>query len=202
MKQSHNKKRSRTSGNAVPPSFERKLELDAAAMWPVFECLITAGWQDTTNLTHIIVAKEPPFGGAVCCVFLVDLGCLGPKEAFVTQFATRYQYEAELRATFMNQGPMIPIDFPLTAKIISESVRYARHLGFDLPPQVSATLGALGPLDAAAACQQEIPLGGKDGNPFYMAGPYDDTDHIMATLTRSCGKGNFCFTTPGIPNWG
>ena len=199
MKRSRNEKRRRTNGHSVPSSHERKLRLEAAALWPVFECLISAWWQETTNLTHIIVAKEPPFGGVVCCVILVDLGCLGPKEAFVTQFRTRGQYETEFRASMMNRDPMIPIEYPLAAKIISESLRYARHLGFELPPRVSRTLGALGPLDAAAACEQEIPLGGEDGIPFCMAGPDDDVDHIMATLTRTCGNGNFRFTIPGSP---
>jgi hypothetical protein len=150
-------------------------------------------------LTHILVAKEPPFGGVICCVFLVDLACLGPKEAFVTQFRTRGQYETEFRTIMTNREPMIPVEYPLAAKVISESLRYARHLGFESPPQVSTALDALGPLDAAAACQQEIPLGGKDGRPYYMAGPNDDADHIIATLTRTCGSGNFHFTIPGGP---
>ena len=174
--------------------------MEAAASWPVFECLISAGWQDPIKLTNLVVAKEPPFGGVVCCVFLVDLGCLGPKEAFVTQFRTRAQYETEFRAVMMNHEPMVPTEYPLAAKIISESLRYARHLGFELPPRVGATLDALGPLEAAAAaCQREIPLGGTDGIPFYLAGPDDDVDRIMATLTRTCGKGKFHFTIPGTP---
>ena len=183
----------------MPSAPERKLGLEAAALWPVFECLISACWQDPTNLTHILVAKEPPFGGVICCVFLVDLACLGPKEAFVTQFRTRGQYETEFRTIMTNREPMIPVEYPLAAKVISESLRYARHLGFESPPQVSTALDALGPLDAAAACQQEIPLGGKDGRPYYMAGPNDDADHIIATLTRTCGSGNFHFTIPGGP---
>ena len=199
MKQSRQEQRRQANGHSGPSSPERKLGLEAAALWPVFECLVSSCWQETTNLTHIIVAKEPPFGGVICCVFLVDLGCLGPKEAFVTQFRTRSQYETEFRALLMNREPMLPVEYPLAAKILSESLRYARHLGFELPPQVRATLDALGPLDAAAACQEEIPLGGKDGIPCYMAGPHDNVDHIMATLTRKCGNGNFHFTVPGSP---
>lgn len=199
MKQSRHEKRTRTPGHSVPPSLDRKLGLEAAALWPVFECLISTGWQAPTNLTHILVAKEPPFGGVICCVFLVDLGCLGPKQAFVTQFRTRGQYETEFRAIMMNREPMIPVEYPLAAKIVTESLRYARHLGFEPPPQVSGALGALGPLDAAVACQQEISLGGEDGLPSFVAGPDDDVDHIMATLTRTCGSGNFHFTIPGSP---
>ncbi|MEI6779306.1 MAG: hypothetical protein WCQ21_00165 [Verrucomicrobiota bacterium] len=192
-------KRNRPTGRSVPPLTQKMLGVEAAALWPVFECLLTPGWQETTNLTHILVSKEPPFGGVVCCVFLVDLACLGLKEAFVTQFRTRDEYEVEFRQPMMNRYPMVPIEYPLAAKIISEALRYARNLGFDLPPRVSQTLAALGPLDVAATCQQQIPLGGKDGIPFYIAGPHDDVEHIMATLTRTCGSGNFRFTISESP---
>lgn len=192
-------KRRRTNGHSAPASSDNLLGLEAAATWRVFECLISAWWHDTTKLTHILVAKEPPFGGVVCCVFLVDLGCLGPKQALVSQFQTRSQYETSFRSIMMGQHPMISMEYPLAAKIILESLRYAQRLGFELQPQIDKALSALGPLDAAAECQQEIPLGGNDGRPFYIAGPDDDTDHIMATLIRTCGHGNFQFTIPRGP---
>ncbi|MCF7733306.1 MAG: hypothetical protein K9N23_16575 [Akkermansiaceae bacterium] len=134
-----------------------------------------------------------------CCVFLVDLGCLGPKAAFVTQFRTRAEYESEFRQLMMGQHPMILSDYPLAVKIILESLKYAKQLGFKVPPPVHKTLGALGSLEVASGCQQEIPLGGTDGLPYYMAGPDDDVVQILATLNHTCGPGKFHFTTPASP---
>jgi len=57
----------------------------------------------------------------------------------------------------------------------------------------------LGSLDAAGECQEDIPLGTDDGKPFYMAGPHDDIDHVLAILVEKCGHGNFHFTIPGGP---
>jgi len=57
-------------------------------------------------------------------------------------------------------------------------------------------LSALGSLQVADACEETIPVGGPDGKPFYMAGPDDDVEHIMNTLTRKCGHGNFEFVAP------
>ena len=178
---------------------ERKLEFGAATPWPVFECLISAWWQNTAQLTHILISKEPPFGGVVCCVFLVDLGCLGPKGAFVTQFRTRAEYESEFRSLMMGQHPMIPTDYPLAVKIILESLQYAKQLGFKVPPPVQKTLGALGSLEVASGCQQEIPLGGSDGMPYFVAGPDDDVAQILATLNHTCGPGKFHFTASESP---
>ena len=90
---------------------EDKLGLGAAAPWPVFECLISEEWRDPGHLTEILVSKEPPFGGVVCCVFLVDLGCLGPKEGFVTQFRTKAEYERRFRSLMTSRGPMVPVEF-------------------------------------------------------------------------------------------
>jgi len=32
--------------------------------------------------------------------------------------------------------------------------------------------------------------------PFYAAGPYDDANAVMRTLTRTAGEGNFHFLVP------
>ena len=184
------KKRNVHSGQ----SGERKLGLDAAAGWPVFECLVSECWRDTTTLTEILIAKEPPFGGIVACVFLVDLGCLGPKNGFVTQFRTIEEYKTIFRTMMTGRNPKISTDYALAVKIIRESIRYARDLGFDVPQTVQKTLSALGSLNVASKCHEEIPLGGKDGRPFYMCGPQDDINKIMDILVRKCGHGNFTFT--------
>ncbi|MFW5803040.1 MAG: hypothetical protein ACOCWJ_03895, partial [Verrucomicrobiota bacterium] len=174
--------------------------MKTAAQWPVFECLISECWRDTANLTEILISKEPPFGGVACCVFLVDLGCLGPKQGFVTQFRTKAEYEHELRSLMMSRNPMFQADYCLAAKILRESIAYSSRLGFKLPPEVLQALSALGSLEEAASeCQEDIALGAPDGKPVYMAGPDDDVDRIMSILTASCGHGNFHFTVPQSP---
>lgn len=195
MNQSRNKDNKGTPGSSHDP----KLGLEAAAHWVVFESLVSVGWRDTTRLVEILFAKEPPFGGVVTCAFRVDLGCLGPKQGFVSQFRTRLEYETEFRAIMLSHTPMIRVEFPLAVKIIRESIRYARGLGFDTPEGVRRTLNALGPLDVANKCDEDIPVGGKDGCPFYVAGPDDDVNHVVSALARSCGSGNFQYSVPEFP---
>ena len=185
-------KQKNRSGQAT----ERKLGFEAAAGWPVFECLISECWRDTTKLTEILIAKKPPFGGILACVFLVDLGCLGPKLSFVSQFRTVEEYKTVFREMMTERDPKMSADYDLVVKILRESISYARNLGFDLPEQIQKSLSALGTLDIASGCHEEIPLGGKDGKPFFMAGPNDDVNKIMAILVKKCGHGNFTFTIP------
>ena len=125
---------------------------------------------------------------------LVDLGCLGPKQAFVSQFRTKRQYELEFRAIMTAQEPMVVASYALVAKIIRESIRYAETLGFGIEAAVYKTLNALGSLQAANDCPEMIRVGGSDGTPFYVAGPDDDIDAVIGTLMRKCGPGNFNFT--------
>lgn len=195
MKQRHRK----TSPSRLPHGHGHGLALGAAASWPTFECLISECWRDSTKLTEILISKEPPFGGVVSCVFLVDLGCLGPKEGFVTQFRERIEYQDEFRSMMISRNPLINAEYSLAAKIIRESIVYSSRLGFELPQGVQRALSALGSLDAAGECQEDIPLGAGDGKPLYIAGPHDDVDHIMAILVGKCGHGNFHFTIPGGP---
>ncbi len=181
--------------SSVHSSREGSLALEAAATWPIFECLISRNWRDNTgNLTELLISKEPPFGGVVSCLFLVDLGCLGPKQSFVTQFRTRKQYECEFRSMIIGRSPMISAEYSLAAKIIKESIVYSNNLGFGLDQSVKNTLKALGSLDASADCREEIHLGASDGKPIYIAGPHDDVDYVMSTLVSKCGKGNFHFS--------
>jgi hypothetical protein len=175
-------------------SKKRELDLNAAASWPVWECLVRKNWRDTFVLAEILVSKTPPFGGVVSCMFLVDLACLGPKQGFVTQFPTQEKYEREFRTLMTDSIPMTGVNFPLAAKILRESISYAQELGFELPRGVQQGLSALGKLDAADECEEEIPLGGHDGLPHFMAGPDDDVDQILRTLEASCGRGNYNFT--------
>jgi hypothetical protein len=192
-------KSTKTNARSADSLGAHLLGLDAAAPWKVFECLVAPGWRDTTKLTEILIAKEPPFGGVVTCMFLVDLGCLGPKQAFVSQFRTKPLYESEFRDVMTARNPLVATAYPLAVKIIRESLRYAEGLGFGPWEGVQKTLSALGSLQVADECTETIPVGGPDGKPFYMAGPDDDVDHIMNTLIRKCGHGNFNFTAPFGP---
>lgn len=94
---------------------------------------------------------------------------------------------------------MVPADLNLVAKIIREGIAYARELGFSPDPDYRDAMAVLGDADPDA-CPDEIPLGGKDGRPFFFAGPYDDVEAIMAQLTRVCGPDGFGFVVPIGPD--
>jgi len=168
--------------------------LRASGDWPLHECLLVKEWQEEGAIIQILVARRSPSGQIAIGTFLVDLGCLGVKSAFGRLFDTRQEYE-ELRNDVMSRQDMIKADLNLVAKIVREGIAYAQDLGFKPDPDYRDAMLVLGDADPDA-CDVPIPLGGKDGKPFFIAGPYDNVDRIMAKLTRKLGPDGFHFLFP------
>jgi hypothetical protein len=168
--------------------------LRASGNWPLHECLLAEEWQEEGAIIQILVVRRSRSGQIAMGTFLVDLGCLGVKSAFGRLFDTRREYE-ELRNGMMSRQDMIKADVNLVAKIVREAIAYAQDLGFKPDPDYRDAMFVLGDADPDA-CDVPIPLGGKDGKPFFFAGPYDNVDRIMAKLTRKLGPDGFHFIFP------
>jgi hypothetical protein len=188
------KRRQAQARAARRPTGARAL-LHSFANWPLMECHVTRDWQVPGEIVQILVARRSSTGKIATGTFLVDLGCLGVKSAFASMFDSALEYRTKLRDGMMARQPLVPADLNLTAKIIRESVAYADSLGFKPDPDYRDALIVLGDADPDA-CDTPIPLGGEDGNPLFIAGPYDDVPKIMAQLEKAVGPGNFHFMAP------
>lgn len=174
---------------ATPTTFRASLR--AAAKWPLLECLATKNWQNPGELIQIIVARESPDGEVAVGVFLVDLGCLGVKNAYAKLLSYRDEYQDLVREPTTARQPMAPMHLNLAAKIVREGIEYARSLGFTPNRDYPDAAILLGDADPDAV-RTPIPLG-KDGKPFFVNGPYDNVPKIMNQLERAVGPGNFEF---------
>ena len=182
------KRKARQSRAPSVPQSDRGW-LRRAADWPLHECLVAEAWRDTGAIVQILVSRRSPQGQVAAGVFLVDLGCLGVKNAFGRVFSTQGEYTAELRNDIVSRQEMIPADLNLAAKIIREGVAYAQELGFRPNRDIRDAQLVLGDADPDA-CDEDIPLG-RDGKPFFVSGPYDNVDRILDKLTRKLGPNGF-----------
>ncbi|MBN1811640.1 MAG: hypothetical protein JXA14_07385 [Anaerolineae bacterium] len=171
----------------------RRAQLRASASWPLHECLLTKAWQDTSKIVQILAARRSPAGQVAIGAFLVDLGCLGVKAAFGRLLDTEREYK-ELRDNMKSRQEMIKADPDLAAKIIREAIAYAKDLGFRPDPDYRDAMLVLGDANPDA-CGTPIPLG-KDGKPFFIPGPDDKVNLIMAKLTRKLGPDGFDYFVP------
>ena len=172
--------------------------IERAAGWPFYEVLLSQSWDKQGGLAGILIARVSPEGKVAAGSFLVDLACLGVKSATVRLFKTPRDYTQEMRQKIIRPQPMLAADVNLVAKILDAGFAYARELGFDPDPSYYQGRQLIADADPGLSSIQ-IPLGGLEGKPFFVAGPYDDVPRIMAKLTSAVGPGGFHYIAPVDP---
>jgi hypothetical protein len=150
------------------------------------------GWTDeevsedlgTGGLVTVLVARKHGWDKVSHCGYLVDVYCLGVKNAHGPKVDTeqnlrrfREQYFGSYHAGY-RQVPM-----ELVQHLVFGARDYARGLGFEPHPDFAAAAPHLGDWSGPSAITF-----GKDGKPFYINGPYDDARTVIKTLEKNVGK--------------
>ena len=175
-----------------------KPSLSRAKDWPLHEVWMTEGWSEPEQLIQILVARRGPNGYIAIGNMVIDTMCMGAKNAYGF-VVSDIEYDKTLRDMQQNQILVRTDDVNLVAKIVRDSVVYARELGINPNRDLTKALRVLGPADPDA-CLIEIPLGGPDGRPYFFGGPYDDYNRIIAKLTKAVGPNGFTYTVPIDPS--
>lgn len=151
------------------------------------------------GIGYVVVCRYKADGLAEAGFFLLDVFCLGVKDAGYQQFADRAELREELLDPLFEGREPITLSAPTGRKLIEDAAAYARRLGF--PPaadfkKASRVFGGI----TAAECREEFVFG-DDGRPHFIPGPSDSSariDAILRALNRSCGPGGFAFSGAGI----
>lgn len=180
------------------------------AQRPVVECWVSPRWSAGLTVTGhpewpaapteddapaglvgVLVARDAGRARASWCGWLVDVYCLGVKN----DLGPTVEYRSSLPkivhdffAVFGERPVAAPLE--LAQDLVLGAVEYARGLGFEPAAEAdfAATRGHLGPWAGPSA------IGfGRNGKPFYMAGPHDDAARVVRQLERAVGAGNFDF---------
>lgn len=180
----------------------RRARVLQAAAWPLLECWVNEAWRDPMQLTQVVVARRNQSTGEImAAAFLLDRACLGVKNAMIGSFATAQTYRSEFLEHFGGFQKMVQVELNLTAAIIKAAVDYAASLEF-LPQRDFAEAALLlGDADPMAV-SETIPVGGPEGKPYFVAGPYDNPTRALKHLERLLGPGNYYFTVPVDPESG
>lgn len=187
------RKAKRRSGRARLIPMGRKAILRRAARWPLLGCWVNKDWQDPEKLNQVVVARRDPHTGEVVAgVVLMDRACLGAKNAFVANFEIAAEFRKELLGHIGQAQELIEIELNLAAAIIKAGIDYAAQFGFRPHADYQEAAILLGVADPDAVTE-EIAVGGPEGKPLYVAGPYDNPEKIMAQLRRKVGPDGFNF---------
>jgi hypothetical protein len=179
----------RRESQGLPPQLQR------ASTAPVLHCCVGAEiWRQ--GIGQVLVSRQLDAGKVAFAVFLVDMYCLGVKDAFAN-ITSRARYDAELYGKLIQHGPLTKLLPECARKLVEGSVQYAA--GFGLSPHTDYYTAKLILGDIAAeACTEEYVFG-KDGKPFFVAGPHDDAircELILRTLHHHCGPDGHHFLIP------
>ena len=121
---------------------------------------------------------------------------MGVKDVFYN-VAPRAIYDEKMYHALLKKGPLKHIRPEAARKLVEGAVEYAQR--FDLAPHPDYRVARLifGDI-AASACAEEF-VYGKDGKPFFFAGPHDDLarcDFILRALERTCGPRGYDYVLP------
>lgn len=177
----------------IPSKLKRQgAKLARAGRWPFHECLIGAGWQEKM-FAPLVVTRRRPDGDYAVGTFVVDLGCLGVKIAGAHSQLTRDEYTRLKRMAISAADGAEAITPQLAARVVEVGVFYALELGFAPAPEYFVAALMLADVDTTADTTF-IPRG-YNGKPFYVPGPGEDPEPVLAQLRGRCGPDGFTYTT-------
>jgi hypothetical protein len=170
-------------------------QLTAAAACPVLHSWATEDFW-TQGIGWVCLSRVLPNGLVAFGLFLVDRYCLGVKNAMADVIG-RFEYEDRIARKMRSDFGMRELDPPSTLKLVESAVAYAESLGFHPHPDYHKARRIFGSIDPAESTETfEF---GKDGKPFFIAGPNDTPQRcrlIMRTLEQHCGPGGYQFMVP------
>jgi hypothetical protein len=141
------------------------------------------------GIGNVVVSRR--MGNQIAAgVFLVDVYCLGVKDAFFTIISPE-KYQATLRG-FSHHEELVNIDPSCARKLVEGAVEYAQDLGFTPHRDYQQAKQIFGDIDSNA-CPTSFEYG-KDNKPLFVSGPNDTParcQQILDTLTKRCGPDGF-----------
>jgi len=173
----------------VPKTDKQYLTTDMARRLPIAECWINPDWRQR-GLVTIVLARQHKNGCFTFASFLVDIFCLGLKQTMVAINESPTEYYSTREHLFTTQQ-RVPVDYVVAHNIIYGGIAYAEELGFKPEKDWVLTQYVLEPDDDAVDLI-DIEFG-RNGRPFYIAGPYDKPAEVRQKLEKAVGADGFEF---------
>lgn len=196
LRKQRKKKEMAKAAAIKPPPFadlSKRQKILKSSHLPLHECLVSSEWQEE-GMAVILVSRLQPDGDLIFATFLVDVFCLGVKSAFCNADMSPRTYQTDLREKVFRDYTSVSCSLDLAKQIVYGAIDYAAQFGFEPDKNFSLSRHVLGERTAG---QQESEIQfGKDGKPFYITGPNDDMDRILAQLEAKVGQGNYHYICP------
>ncbi len=171
----------------------KKRLIKSAYTFPIDHVYINSDWKES-GLARITVSRLQANGRLILANFLVDIFCLGVKDAFChADIAREEMLDEILPACYFDQEP-IQVQLNCAKSIIFGAIAYAQKLGFQAHSDFNLARYVLG--DETITQEHDITFGGPQNKPFYIAGPHDDIAKIQRQLIKEVGVNGYDFLLP------
>lgn len=157
-------------------------------------CGTRALWDQ--GIGYVLVSRELASGSVAFVMFLVDMYCLGVKDALY-KIASRTEYDRDVYHKAFSAGDRVPLRPACARKLVEGAVEYARDLGIAPHRDYQKAQVIFGDIDTSV-CSEEFEYG-REGKPFFIAGPYDSPARcrqIAQLLVDRCGLGGADYLVP------
>jgi hypothetical protein len=184
-----NKKKGKVVQMLSPENYIRQ----RARTLSIFECWINDNWEET-GLASIMVARKHSNGNITSGMYLVDLKCLGVKDAHYFFNIPEYEFRELLEHAGETMN-MESLSYTLAHNIIFAGIEFAGEYGFKPHKDFTSVAQYILEEDTDEVELMEIECG-RNGKPAYVRGPYESdawAAQIVVQLERTAGPGNYYF---------
>jgi hypothetical protein len=158
---------------------------------PLHECRINSSWEEE-GLAHVSVARKHSNGNITMGIYLVDLKCLGVKDAYFFFNISEHQYK-EILDNIEEEMDTDTVSYTLAHNIIYAGIEFAGDYGFKPHKDFTSVAQYILEEDTDDIELIEIECGAND-KPLYIRGPLDSdarANQIIAQLEREAGPENY-----------
>ena len=188
-KQAKHRARKKSMVRCESDSMLFQIERSTRAPW--LHCrAMNALWDK--GIGQVLISRQLPSRQVILSSFLVDMYCLGVKDAFVAVLPNSKYQERIVDRMATSMGGTVDMTPEAVCKLVQGAIAYARDLGFSPHPDCILAHRMLAGIDPGK-CDEEFEYG-KNGKPLFISGPHDAPERcrrIIATLNESCGPGGF-----------
>jgi hypothetical protein len=161
------------------------------------EALRSANLFDS-GLGHLVASRFRADGRVEAGFFLLDVFCLGVKDAGFHEFNSIADYEESLVDRLFPDGNSVRMTPEAARKLTEDAISYARGLGFSPAADCKKASRVFGGI-TTANCHEQFVFGQND-KPLYIKGPLDSparVERILRALEARCGEGGYHYIVVG-----
>ena len=151
-----------------------------------------------SGLGHLVASRFRADGRVEAGFFLLDVFCLGVKDAGFHEFNSIADYEENLVDHLFPDGNPVRMTPEAARKLTEDAISYARGLGFSPGADCKKASRVFGGI-TTANCNEQFVFGQND-KPLYIRGPLDSparVEKILRALEARCGEGGYHYILAG-----